>query len=220
MEIMELIRSRHSVRRYVDKPIEESKRETINKNIDKYKQESGLNIQVCFDEPKAFQTLLAHYGSFRNAVNYIAFVGKKDEESKVGYYGQALVLKLQEIGLHSCWVAVSYSKRKTPIKTNKGEDILSVISFGYGETQGVQHRSKKAEDIAEVNGEKPSWFDLGIEAAMLAPTAVNQQKFKIICDNGAVTVRKVGVGYYQNIDLGIIKYHFEAVTGQKVEVIN
>lgn len=216
---MELIRRRHSVRRYLDRPIEEEKRGIINRYLDEQRKQSGLNIQVYYDEPKAFQTLLAHYGSFRNAVNYVAFVGSKEEETAVGYFGEAIVLKLQEIGLNSCWVAVSYSKRKTPIKLSKGEDILSVICFGYGETQGSNHRSRNYDDIAEVSGDKPPWFDRGVEAALLAPTAVNQQKFKIVCANGIVTIKKNGLGFYQNIDLGILKYHFEAVTGQKVEVI-
>lgn len=219
MEIMELIRQRHSVRRYLDKPIEESARNVIDDYVNGIIKQSGLNIKVCYDEPKAFQTLLAHYGSFRKAVNYVAFIGKKEAETKVGFFGEAIVLKLQEIGINSCWVAVSYSKRKTPIEIQEGEDILSVVSFGYGETQGVNHRSKKYEDVTEVVGEKPSWFDLGVKAALLAPTAVNQQKFKIVCDNGKVTIKKNGKGFYQDIDLGILKYHFEAVTDQKVEVI-
>ncbi|MFA5421323.1 MAG: nitroreductase family protein [Bacilli bacterium] len=216
---MELIRRRHSVRHYLDKAIGMDVRKAIDDYVDEQRKQSSLNIQVCYDEPRAFQTLLAHYGSFRNAVNYIAFVGTKEEETKVGYHGQAIVLKLQETGLNSCWVAVSYSKRKTPIELKNDEDILSVISFGYGEAQGADHRSKKYADVAEVIGDKPLWFDLGVEAALLAPTAVNQQKFKIICDNGKVAIMKNGVGFYQNIDLGILQYHFEAVTGQEVEVI-
>jgi hypothetical protein len=220
MEMMELMKSRHSVRRYLEKPIAEELRAAINIFIDETKLASGLNIRVCYDEPRAFQTLLAHYGSFRNAVNYIAFVGKKEEETKVGYFGEAIVLKLQELGINTCWVAVSYSKRKTPLKINKDETILCVISFGYGETQGTMHRSKKVSDISEVIGEKPSWFDAAVEAALLAPTAVNQQKYKIVCENGIVTVRPNGIGYYVNIDLGIIKYHFEAATGQKAEIIS
>ncbi len=219
MDIMSLIKTRHSVRRYLETPIAEDKRKAIDQLVMVSKERSGLNIQVCYDEPKAFQTLLAHYGSFRNVANYIAFIGKKEDEIKVGYYGEELVLKLQELGLNSCWVGVSYSKRKTPVAVNRGEKIIIVVSFGYGQTQGHAHKSKKPEDVTEVIGEKPSWFDIGVEAALLAPTAVNQQKFKIVCDNGVATIRKNGIGVYMNVDFGILKYHFEAVTGQVVEII-
>ena len=132
MEMMELMKSRHSVRRQLEKQIAVDLRTAINKYSYKTQEDSGLNIKVCYDEPRACKTRLALYGSFRNAINYIAFVGKKEEETKVGYYGEAIVLKLQELGVNTCWVAVSYSKRKTPLKINKGETILCVISFGYG----------------------------------------------------------------------------------------
>ena len=155
MDIMELIRARHSVRRYLEKPIEQDKRNVIDTLVTLYKQESGLNLQVRYDEPQAFQSFLAHYGSFRNVVNYIALVGKKEEEVQAGYYGEALVLKLQELGLNSCWVAISYSKRKIDVEVSKNESILSVISFGYGETQGVVRKSKKPEEVSIVIGEKP-----------------------------------------------------------------
>lgn len=219
MEMIELMRVRHSVRRYLAIPVEKDIRGTINNFVNEQKDKSGLNIQVFYDEPKAFQSFLAHYGSFRNVINYVAFVGQKEEESKVGYYGQAIVLKLQELGLNSCWVAVTYSKRKSLVQTKKGESILSVIAFGYGQTQGVTSRSKSPNEVLQLIGEKPKWLDLGIEAALLAPTAVNQQKFKIICENGAVSVKKEGHGYYMDIDLGIVKYHFETITGQKVKII-
>lgn len=219
MDIMDLFKARHSVRRYLLTPVEEDKRKAIGEFIASSIKESGLRIETYYDEPKAFTTLLAHYGSFRNAVNYIAFIGKKKDEQKVGYYGEAIVIRLQELGLNSCWVALSYSKRKTPVKLHRDEDILCVISFGYGETSGVPHKSKKPEEVSSIIGIKPSWFDTGLEAALLAPTAVNQQKFMIICDNGLVTIAKNGLGYYVNIDLGIIRYHFEAATKQKAEII-
>ncbi|MDY0377387.1 MAG: nitroreductase family protein [Desulfobacterales bacterium] len=219
MEMIELMRARHSVRRYLAIPVEKESRNTIDNFVNEQKVKSELNIQVFYDEPKAFQSFLAHYGSFRNVINYVAFVGQKEEESKVGYYGQAIVLKLQELGLNSCWVAVTYSKRKSLVQTKKGESILSVIAFGYGQTQGVTSRSKSPNEVLQLIGEKPKWLDLGIEAALLAPTAVNQQKFKIICENGAVSVKKEGHGYYMDIDLGIVKYHFETITGQKVKII-
>ena len=41
----------------------------------------------------------------------------------------------------------------------------------------------------------------------------NQQKFFFELKDGTVTAR----GFYSKIDLGIAKYHFEAVTGHKVK---
>lgn len=58
----------------------------------------------------------------------------------------------------------------------------------------------------------PEWFEKGIEAALLAPTAMNQQKFQFIQQGNTVTAR-AGIGFYTKIDLGIAKCHFEAAAG-------
>ena len=53
----------------------------------------------------------------------------------------------------------------------------------------------------------------GIEAALLAPTAMNQQKFCFALRKERVSVR-AGRGFYTKVDLGIVKYHFEIGAGQ------
>ena len=60
----------------------------------------------------------------------------------------------------------------------------------------------------------PEWFKEGVEAAMLAPTAMNQQKFIINLD-GSTPVITAKMGPFSKIDLGIVKYNFEAATGIK-----
>ena len=54
----------------------------------------------------------------------------------------------------------------------------------------------------------PVWFKKGMEAALLAPTAMNQQKFHFTLDGNVVTA-KAGLGFYTKLDLGIVKCHFE-----------
>lgn len=46
MEILEIIKSRHSVRQYRNQTIEESKREELNTCIKEANEESHLSIQV------------------------------------------------------------------------------------------------------------------------------------------------------------------------------
>ena len=47
-----------------------------------------------------------------------------------------------------------------------------------------------------------------MEAAMLVPTAMNQQKFHFTLDKNIATA-KAGLGFYTKLDLGIVKCHFE-----------
>ena len=86
--------------------------------------------------------------------------------------------------------------------------------MGYGETQGLTHKSKSMEEVIQLDGPAPEWFQKGVEAALLAPTAMNQQKFLFRLDKNRVSV-KVGFGFYTKIDMGIVKYHFEIGAGKE-----
>lgn len=77
------------------------------------------------------------------------------------------------------------------------------------------HKSKSAGQVSVVEGERPEWFEKGVEAALLAPTAINQQKFQIkLAADGNVTFVDRG-GVLSQVDLGIVKYHFEVGSGRK-----
>lgn len=214
MDVMSVIESRHSVRQYVDKQIEAEKREVLNKMVQEFNAEAGLNIQIFYDEPKCFKSLLAHYGKFSGVNNYICMIGPKDKDldEKVGYYGEKLVLKAQELGLNTCWVASTHGKSAAVI--NKGEKQAIIISLGYGATQGNVHKNK--ENLAKFADDDPDWYKTGVKAAMLAPTAVNQQKFYIDRTGDEVTITAKS-GPCAKIDLGIVKCHFEMASGRKVK---
>ncbi|MDK2961624.1 MAG: hypothetical protein PWP20_750 [Eubacteriaceae bacterium] len=158
---------------------------------------------------------MAHYGKFSGVTNYIALIGKKgpDLEEKCGYYGEDLVLFLQQLGLNTCWVAMSFSRIKSAYVIEPGEKLCLVISLGYGLTTGVPHQSKPMEALSDVNSRTPDWFISGMKAAMLAPTAINQQKFKISLTDKVVSA-KAGRAFYSKVDLGIVKYHFEIGAGK------
>lgn len=216
MTMMEAMRARHSVRSYVDRPLEADAVDILEAEISICNREGNLHIQLVKDEPEAFSGFMARYGKFSGVKNYIALAGPKgpDLEEKCGYYGERLVLLAQSLGLNSCWVAMSYDKGKAACKLGTGEKLCIVIALGYGATQGVPHKSKAAEQVMAAKGEVPEWFRAGVEAALLAPTAMNQQKFKFALEDGAVAAR-AGMGFYSKIDLGIAKYHFEVGAGRE-----
>jgi len=218
MDIKEAIKARHSVRQFKDMPIGEAETAKLNAVIDECNRESGLNIQFILNDPQCFHTLLAHYGRFKNAVNYIALVGKKslgDLDELAGYYGQRIVLEAQMLGLNTCWVAGSYGKGKCKADWQAEEKIVSVIAIGYGENEGKPHKSKPLEKLCAVKKEDmPAWFKNGVLAATLAPTALNQQRFFIDID-GENAVIKAGMMPKAKIDLGIVRYNFEAASGHK-----
>lgn len=217
MDIFEAMEKRHSVRQYIEKPLGAEEALALSEEIKLCNEESGLHIQLVKDEPKAFSGFMAHYGKFSGVTNYIALVGPKgpDLDEKCGYYGERLVLKAQELGLNTCWVAMTYSKIPGAFKVEKGEALTVVIAVGYGKTEGVPHKSKAPEEVSNVSANSPEWFKNGVRAALLAPTAVNQQKFYFTLENGKVTA-KAKTAFYSKVDLGIAKYHFELGAGRQI----
>ena len=222
MTIQEAIEARHSVRAYKEQPLSEEIVKMLEDEIVKLNHKGQLHIQLICNEPKAFQGTMAKYGKFRNANNYIVMAGKRAEDldERVGYYGEQLVLLAQTLGLNTCWVGLSYSKVPGTYVLDEGEKIACYIAIGYGETQGVGHKIKTVEQVSNASDVTPSWFKKGVEAALLAPTAVNQQKFSFeyvgMSNNHHQLRAKKGfsmIGYTQ-MDLGIAKYHFEIGAGK------
>ena len=217
MDIYEAVKARHSVRQYLDKPLEENVKSDLLDLIRECNEQSGLNFQLVCDEPKAFQSKLAKYGHFENVTNYIALVGKKQPrlEEKCGYWGEKIVIAAQMMGLNTCWVALSYKKIPGAFEVGKDEKLTVVISIGYGENQGSERKSKSPEDVCYDIQSAPVWFKRGVEYALLAPTARNQQKFTINLDGISNRVKvKAGVGPESKVDLGIVKYNFEVGAGK------
>lgn len=217
MTLLEAMACRHSVRRYLDKPIEADKVQQLQAVIAECNAEGGINMQLVLEEPEAFNCRLAHYGRFAGVRNYVALVGPKSKDLNVilGYYGERIVLETQRLGLNTCWVALTFKKKAVKAEVRDGEELGAVISIGYGETQGHGHKIKSIEQVSSVDGEMPDWFRRGVEAALLAPTAVNQQQFKFLLCRPNTVIAKRGLGIYTQLDLGIVKYHFEVGAGKE-----
>ena len=222
MSLKEAIEARHSVRAYNGKPLSEEIVNVLQDRIAELNREGQLHIQLILNEPKAFLGTLAKYGRFRGVNNYIVMAGRKTEDldERVGYYGEHLVLLAQTLGLNTCWVGLSYSKVAGTYELGEDEIIACYIAIGYGETQGVSHKTKTVEQVSNASDITPSWFKKGVEAALLAPTAVNQQKFSFehvgVKNNRHQIRAKKGFSMigYTKIDLGIAKYHFEIGAGE------
>ena len=223
MTLQEAIQARHSVRAFIEQPLTEDVVKVLQEKIAEVNREGNLHIQLIQNEPKAFQGKLAKFGKFRNVQNYFVMAGRKadDLDYRIGYYGEQLVLLAQTLGLNTCWVGLTFSKIPGTYVLNEGETIQAFIALGYGETQGVSHKIKTVEQVSNINDNSPSWFRKGVEAALLAPTAVNQQKFSfeyvgMVNGHHQVRAKKVFslIGFTQ-MDLGIAKYHFEIGAGKE-----
>lgn len=221
MDMLEAMQQRHSVRTYTDQPIEGEVLDSLEAEIAACNAESGLHIQLAREEPEAFGTGIFKYGQFKGVRNYLCFVGPDNADlgQKVGYYGERIVLRAQQLGLNTCWVALTFNKRKTRYEVQPGEKLALVAVIGYGATQGRSRKSKAIADVSSAPADAPEWFEQGVAAALLAPTAVNQQKFhfEYLPSEAGEKPRvraTAGRGTQSDVDLGIVKCHFELAAGK------
>lgn len=224
MTLFEAISARHSVRKYKDEPVPSDVLSVLRDKVAEVNRLGGLHVQLVTDEPKAFSGLMA-YGSLSGVRNYFVMAGRKsdDLDESIGYYGEQLVLLAQTLGLNTCWAGLTYSKIPGTYELGDDEKIACYIALGYGLTQGSGHKVKAREEVSNAGEGTPEWFGRGVEAALLAPTAVNQQKFRLdyLGPEGDGSLPKVSakpsfsmIGYTK-IDLGIVKYHFEVGAGKE-----
>jgi len=217
MDLLQAIEARRSVRAYEERPLAPQDRDALTARIGELNAESGLNMQLIENEPQAFGGLLAHYGHFSGVTSYIALVGPDSPAlpERCGYFGERLVLFARQLGLDTCWVAGTYRKGKVKAAYQRraGEKLMAVIAVGYGKEPGRPHRSRTFDEVAQTDGEAPGWFRAGVEAALAAPTAINQQRFRFVLQDGTVTAQALR-GPYSKIDLGIVKCHFEIASGR------
>lgn len=208
MTEIEAIKQRHSVRNYTDKRIEQEKADRLNEVIARCNEEGNLHLQFCADAGNTYNKLLSKAMGLGSAPSVIACVGPDDDtvEDRIGYYGQKIVLFAQQLGLNTCWTG-TFNKNGIPAEVKPGEKVVLAIAIGYGETQGKERKSKRIDQVT--SGDNPDWFNYGVEMALLAPTAINQQSFEIKLESdGTVSFKDKG-GPFSKVDLGIVKYHFE-----------
>ncbi|MBE5891520.1 MAG: nitroreductase [Lachnospiraceae bacterium] len=213
MNEIDAIKERHSVRNYKPDRIPADVVEKILAKIDELNQAGNLHLQFIEDAGKTYNKLLNKAMGLGSAPSVIACVGKdaEDLDSRVGYFGEKLVLYAQTLGLNTCW-AGTFNRKTIPADIASDERLVISIAIGYGENQGKPHKSKTPEQVMEIQGESgacPEWFRTGVEMALLAPTAINQQKFKIrLNEDESVEFIDEG-GVLSQVDIGIIKFHFE-----------
>lgn len=223
MTLLEAIQARHSVRHYLSRPLTPEIVKALQAQIDACNAEGNLHIQLVLNEPKGFSGLFA-YGAFSGVENYLVLAGRKadDLDERIGYYGEKLVLLAQQLGLGTCWAGLSYRKVKGTYALDADEKIACMMALGYPNDPGRKLKRKSAEQVSNVSDTTPAWFRQGVEAALRAPTAINQQKFSFeyLPPQGDEKPRvKANRGFslvgYTQMDLGIAKLHFEIGAGKE-----
>ena len=213
MDLKEAMEQRHMVRRYTDRPIPTELVKQLNDRTEKMNELYDTAITLKTEDTRAFNALIKLILA-KGVRNYFIMAGKDtpDLDERLGYCGAELMLYAQTLGLNTWWVGGTFN-RKLMTEMSSGNRVVGVIAVGYGQNQGVPHKSKTAEQVSRYNGDAPEWFRQGIGGALLAPTALAKQAFMITGSGEKVSI-KCDNGIFTGVDTGLVKYHFELGAGK------
>ncbi len=206
---------RHTVRKYLDKPLDMDLIGLLNDRIERNNCVYNLTFKLITNNSDGLSSL-ARLMSNNSVQNYIILAGKdnSDLDKKIGYCGADLILYAQSLGLNTWWCGGMFNgKNALKHLDNKAVRVNGVIAIGYGKTQGVPHKSKTADQVSHYKGKAPEWFKSGIKALLLAPSALNRQPYIVNGEGNKVSL-KVKNGTFSQVDLGIGKYFFELGAGK------
>ena len=205
--------SRHTVRKYLDKPLSAEVVSRLEEVIARENDELGLEMCLMRNDTSPFGPLLRAVLA-KGVQNYVVLAGEDapDLDERLGYASGEVMLQAQMLGLNSWWIGGTYNRTLTARAAQTASKVVGIVAVGYGATQGRPHRSKTAAQVSAYDGAAPAWFVRGVEAALLAPTAINLQRFFIrgAGDEVSATYRE---GAFSGCDLGLVKYHFELGAG-------
>lgn len=213
MDFKEAMQKRHMVRKYTDKPLSDEIIEKINERIELNNKTYNLNMKLMINNSKGVSSIMKLIMA-RGVNNFIILAGdvSGNLDERLGYSGADIMLYAQTLGLNTWWVGGTFNRSVRRYVDNK--KVTGIIAIGYGQTQGVPHKSKNVEDVSKYEGTIiPPWFISGVDGALLAPTALNKQDFMLIGNGNRVKI-ECSNGIFTGSNVGLIKYHFELGAGK------
>jgi hypothetical protein len=181
-----------------------------------------------------FKGLVGPFGKVKDAPAFVAFIGNMDSpnaQEMVGYMGEGIILEATALQLDSCWVGgflkLEVAARLAGAQSN--ERVLAITPVGYARRKesleeklmtgfGRTHKRYPLSHLVTGLSEHdwPEWVRVSLEAARLAPSAVNRQPwgFHVEPDSITVSVRTKGPQFdiSKRLDCGIAMVHIELGT--------
>ncbi|MGI6205598.1 MAG: nitroreductase family protein [Anaerovoracaceae bacterium] len=213
MDMKEAMYARHMVRKYTDKPLEENVIEDLENRVKENNDRMNLFIRLMVHDDHAVNALIGLILA-RGVKNYFILAGddSSDLDEKLGYAAADLMLYAQTLGLNTWYVGGTYNHSVS--RFVEGKRAVGIIAVGYGKNSGKPHKSKKPSEVSVYKGNAPDWFVQGVEASLLAPTALNKQEYMIIGEGSKVRINNDN-GIFTGVNRGLIRYHFELGAGRE-----
>ncbi len=207
--VTEIIRKRFSCRSYLDKPIEEKKRQLLVDFISSlspgpFGTRARFELVTATEQDRSALKGLGTYGFIKGATGFI--IGAVDDSGKkledYGYLMERIILFATDIGLGTCWLGGTFHKSNfaKKISAGDGESVPAVFSVGYvaGKRRTLDTMVRRSADSRNRLPWKETFFDeefgvpisreetgayaVPLEMVRLGPSASNKQPWRIVKD--------------------------------------
>jgi len=227
-----VIEKRRSRRRFALKPVEVKVLSQIDSICTEFRPFSSARAVLVREAPDTvFKGALGPYGKIKGAPAFIAFIGNMESpyvQEQVGYTGEGIILEAEALNLVTCWVAGFFRPDVVASLTriDEAERVLAVTPIGYATQRhtleervmtgfGLTHRRRALSGLVTGLDESkwPKWIRVAIEAARLAPSAVNRQPWRFNIEPDSITVSvntpRREYGLSKRLCCGIAMLHIE-----------
>jgi len=222
---------RHSERIYSGEPVDDEGLSRLEKTCREFRPFNGARAELVRSPPvDVFKGIVGSYGKVRNARHYIAFIGdmrSPEVDEALGFMGEGIILEATSLGINTCWVAGFFHPTRVAehIDVYENEEVAAVTPVGYAEHErdrigalrsgrNKPHKRRDLINLISAESSPPKkWMQKALEAARLAPSAVNRQPWRFLIEENAVTITAPSsINIFRvpyRIDCGIAMLHLE-----------
>ncbi len=200
MELYDAISRRRSVRQYTHTPLSEQQHTFVQQSIEQTKQlhqAESVRIHNVLDGETVQNTMLGLVGAYGKvrSPHYLIASAKPTGRylENVGYVLEQVVLALTTAGIGTCWIGAHLSKQpvRDVIQLPAGHVPVLLIAYGIPANPETVWRKQVSEfkrkqlDAMLLSPIVGAWSNC-LEAARLAPSAVNSQPWRFAIENDTI----------------------------------
>jgi len=238
MDIIEVVKKRHSTRTYEPVYLTVEDKQTLKLIIEKtpglFKHEILFSIVENRDPDKV---LKLNYGGIKGHCSYLlgSIPNTLMDRVNYGYQAEQILLHATDQGLATCWIGYFDPVFFSHIELKKEHIIPSIIILGYPHEKtstiekisrfAIKADKRKSPNLlffnektnAPLNQELPELYSQMLEMVRLAPSSGNTQPWRVFFDKERVQFhfykevvnKKFESSGVHDIDMGIAAAHFQ-----------
>ena len=221
--ILEVIKSRHSVRTYNNDPIDESILEKIQTYIDEVTNPFNKNIQIKLLKPDGYhKEKLGTYGVIKNPSYFLTACceDKPFALEALGYTFEKVILYCTSLGLSTVWIGGTFNKGKfakaVELKDGYILPVVSPVGYEGDRRSPIGFLFHKDDFYTPLTKKDAGIYSDALEAVRLAPSSLNCQPWRVVLNDEGLHFYKTKNKDINKVDMGIALCHLDMVLDEQM----